>query len=232
MVAPSKRQREPHKVQVSIVVPTLNEVMELPVLLQQLSNSAAELIVADGGSDDGTLELVGRYADQISQGPPGRALQMNRGAALAQGEWLWFIHADTRLLMPAEAYLGAIKCAQSWGFFHLRLSGQGVPFRVIEWFINWRSSRSRVATGDQGIFLRRSLFDSLGGFAEQPLMEDVEMCKRLRATAPPSVSPILLQTSSRRWEQHGVARTVLLMWRLRLLYFLGASPQWLARQYR
>jgi rSAM/selenodomain-associated transferase 2 len=217
---------------ISIVVPTLNEATALPSLLQPLSNSAAELIVADGGSDDGTVELAGRYADHISQGPPGRALQMNRGAALAQGEWLWFIHADSRLLMSAEAYLGAIEHAQSWGFFPLRLSGHGVSLRVIERFINCRSRLSRVATGDQGIFLRRSLFESLGGFAEQPLMEDIEMCKRLRATAAPSVSPILLQTSSRRWEQRGVARTVLLMWRLRLLYFLGASPQWLARQYR
>ncbi len=217
---------------VSVIVPTLNEAAVLPALLQQLSSSAAELIVADGGSDDGTLEIARHYADGLSRGSPGRARQMNRGAALAKGEWLWFIHADTRLLLPVENYLETIQRAGSWGFFRLRLSGAGHSLRLIERFINWRSRLSRVATGDQGIFLRRSVFNSLGGFVEQPLMEDVELSKCLRAAAPASVSNLLLETSSRRWEQRGVVRTVLLMWCLRLLYFLGASPRWLARLYR
>ena len=217
---------------VSVIVPTLNEEEALPTLLQALSHATVEVIVADGGSDDSTLELAARYADRVSRGSPGRSLQMNRGAALAQGEWLWFIHADTRLLSPVDAYLAAIQQAPSWGFFPLRLSGDAAPLRVIERFINWRSGLSGVATGDQGLFLRRSLFNSLGGFAEQPLMEDVELSKRLRASATARIGQLALETSSRRWEQRGIAKTVLLMWRLRLLYFLGASPQWLARQYR
>lgn len=218
--------------QVSIIIPTLNEAARLQPLLQTLSSPAIELIVADGGSNDGTVDMVRQYADHLTQGSPGRARQMNAGAASASGEWLWFVHADTRLLHPLGDYLAAIEGADHWGFFELQLSSPGFCFRTIERFINWRSRLSLVATGDQGIFMRRHLFNELGGFAEQPLMEDVEMSKRLRAAVPAAVSHRMLQTSSRRWEQRGVIRTVLLMWRLRLLYFLGASPQWLARQYR
>lgn len=217
---------------VSIIVPVLNEAAVLQPLLQMLSSRVTEVIVVDGGSSDGSVDIARQFADRCLQSSPGRARQMNAGAACAGGEWLWFVHADTRLLNPLDEYLFFIKRTDYWGFFGLQLSSPGFSFRLIERFINWRSRVSSVATGDQGIFLRRNIFNELGGFAEQPLMEDVELSKRLRRAAPAAASQILLQTSSRRWEERGVVPTVLLMWRLRLLYFLGASPQWLARQYR
>ncbi len=217
---------------VSIIVPALNEAAVLQPLLQMLSSRVTEVIVVDGGSGDGSVDIARQFADRCLQSSPGRACQMNAGAACANGEWLWFVHADTRLLNPLDEYLAFIERTDCWGFFGLELSGPGFSFRLIERFINWRSRMSSVATGDQGMFLRRTVFNELGGFAEQPLMEDVELSKRLRRSAPAAASQILLQTSSRRWEERGVVRTVLLMWRLRLLYFLGASPQWLARQYR
>jgi rSAM/selenodomain-associated transferase 2 len=218
--------------QVSIIVPVLNEAAVLQPLLHMLSNRVTEVIVVDGGSSDGSVDVARQFADHCFSSSPGRARQMNAGAACASGEWLWFVHADSRLLHPLTDYLAFIEQADHWGFFGLKLSGSGFSFRLIERFINWRSTVSSMATGDQGIFLRRKLFNELGGFAEQPLMEDVELSKCLRRVAPAAPSQVLLQTSSRRWEERGVVRTVLLMWRLRLLYFLGASPHWLARQYR
>ena len=217
---------------VSIIVPTLNEAGVLAPLLLRLQASQCELIVVDGGSSDGTVDLASQGVCSVLRSDAGRATQMNTGVAGARGEWLWFVHADTRLLAPVEDYLSAIESSTSWGFFPLELSGGRRVFRMIETLINWRSKVSSVATGDQGIFVRRQLLLQHGGFAQQPLMEDVELCKRLRTIAAANVAHIRLQTSSRRWEQAGVMSTVLLMWRLRLLYFLGASPQWLARQYR
>jgi rSAM/selenodomain-associated transferase 2 len=217
---------------VSIIVPTLNEASCLAPLLRRLQAKDTEVIVVDGGSSDGTVNLATQAMCRVLHSDSGRATQMNAGAASACGKWLWFVHADTQLLAPVEDYLNAIESGASWGFFLLKLSGQRRVFRLIEKLINWRSRFSSVATGDQGIFVRRELLLRQGGFAQQPLMEDVELSKRLRVIASANVANIALQTSSRRWEQAGVASTVLLMWRLRLLYFFGASPQWLARQYR
>jgi rSAM/selenodomain-associated transferase 2 len=210
----------------------LNEAPRVQQLLRSLWAAETELIVVDGGSVDATVELAEPEADHLLQAGAGRAAQMNAGLACAEGEWLWFVHADTVLLAPLQDYLTAILASDSWGFFSLKLSGERRMFRFIESLVNWRSRRTSVATGDQGLFVRRELLERLGGFAEQPLMEDIELSKRLRAVAPACSARLCLQTSSRRWEQAGVMTTVLLMWRLRLLYFLGASPQWLARQYR
>ena len=217
---------------VSIIVPTLNEASRVQPLLRSLRSAETELIVADGGSADATLDLAGSEVDRLLQVGAGRAAQMNAGAACARGEWLWFVHADSVLLAPLQDYLTAILASENWGFFALKLSGERRSFRLIESLINCRSRLTSVATGDQGLFVRRDLLVRLGGFAEQPLMEDIELSKRLRGVAPACAARVPLQTSSRRWEQAGVVRTVLLMWRLRLLYFLGASPQWLARQYQ
>ena len=217
---------------VSIIVPTLNEASCLAQLLRRLQAKDTEVIVVDGGSSDGTVDLAIQGVCSVLHCDAGRATQMNVGAASARGEWLWFVHADTQLLAPVEDYLITIESGASWGFFPLKLSGKRRVFRLIETLINWRARLSSVATGDQGIFVRRELLLHQGGFAQQPLMEDVELSKRLRVMASANVANIALQTSSRRWEQAGVASTVLLMWRLRLLYFFGASPQWLARQYR
>jgi rSAM/selenodomain-associated transferase 2 len=218
--------------QFSIIVPTLNEAAVLESLLRSLRATGAELIVVDGGSDDGTVALAQTFADRLVLAGPGRAAQMNAGALAANGSWLWFVHADSELLAPVEDYLGVIAASSHWGFFSLRLSGRRRIFRMIENCINWRSRSTAVATGDQGLFIQQSLFQRLGGFAQLPLMEDIDMSKRLRALYRASASTAVLQTSSRRWERRGVLTTVLLMWRLRLLYVLGASPQWLARQYR
>ena len=128
--------------------------------------------------------------------------------------------------------LGVLDESPGWGFFKVRLSGTDWRFRVIERFMNWRARLTRVATGDQALFVSRRLFEAIGGFAEIALMEDVEICKRLRETGPPTVVAIAVTTSSRRWEQRGVLRTVLLMWYLRLRYWLGADPGLLARIYR
>lgn len=217
---------------VSIIVPTLNEAPCLGQLLQRLQAKDSEVIVVDGGSSDGTVDLAAAGVCRVLHSDAGRATQMNAGAASARGEWLWFVHADTQLLAPVEDYLSVIESSDTWGFFALKLSGQRRVFRLIETLINWRSRLSSVATGDQGIFVRRELLLHQGGFAQQPLMEDVELSKRLRVMAAANVADTALQTSSRRWERAGVVSTVLLMWRLRLLYFFGASPQWLARQYR
>jgi rSAM/selenodomain-associated transferase 2 len=210
----------------------LNEAPGVQQLLCGLRAAETELIVVDGGSADATVELARAEADQLLQVGADRAAQMNAGLACARGEWVWFVHADTGLLAPLQDYLDAMLASEEWGFFALKLSGERRVFRIIEGFINWRSRFTSVVTGDQGLFVRRELLVHLGGFAEQPLMEDIELSKRLRGVAPPSSVRVCLQTSSRRWERAGVVATVLLMWRLRLLYFLGASPRWLARQYR
>ena len=220
----------------SVVIPVRNEAQALPYLLGDLADlraAGAELILVDGGSTDGTCELALGRVDQLLRTAPGRALQMNAGAAVARGEYLWFVHADTRVSVESlESLQGALNEGPLWGRFDVRLSGPGLALRVIGAMINLRSRLSGIASGDQGIFVARQRFEALGGYAPIPLMEDLQLCRRLRALARPRcVRPPLL-TSSRRWEQHGIWRTVVLMWCLRLAYYCGASPEKLARQYR
>jgi hypothetical protein len=153
---------------------------------------------------------------------------MNAGAGIARGQYLLFLHADTQLPdnFSMELLLGA-----QWGFFPLRLSGSAWLFRCIERAINMRSKISGIGTGDQVLFIRSLLFSELGGFADIPLMEDVEFCRRLKAVCRPAFGPSFVVTSSRRWEQRGIIRTIFQMWRLRLAYFLGVSPENLVRHY-
>jgi rSAM/selenodomain-associated transferase 2 len=220
----------------SVVVPTLNEgavIESLLSALQPLRESGCEIIVSDGGSTDATCERALGLCDRLVSGGPGRAVQMNRGASVAEAGWLWFLHADTRFTEPLSRLPGIFKSTKrDWGFFRVRLDAPGWRFRVIEWMMNRRSRFSRIGTGDQGLFVRHRVFQEIGGFADIPLMEDVEICKRLRGVSRPRVLDVPLLTSARRWQRHGVLRTVLLMWRLRLAYFLGVSPERLARQYR
>jgi len=213
-------------------MPVLNESAQLADALRCLRDQLpdAELIVVDGGSADSSRDIAAAHADQLLSAPRCRATQMNAGAAHASGDFLLFLHADCRLA-SATALTPAALQSLSWGFFAVRLSGRGCLLRVVEWGMNLRSRCTRVATGDQGLLIARPMFESLGGFAEQPLMEDVEFSKRLRRVSAPRLLPEKLWVSSRRWEQRGVLRTVLLMWWLRFAYVLGVTPQRLHRWY-
>ena len=220
----------------SVVIPVRNEAQALPCLLDDLADlraSAAELILVDGGSSDGTCELALGRVDQLLRTASGRALQMNAGAAAARGEYLWFVHADTRVSVESlKSLREALNERPLWGRFDVRLSGPGLALRLIGAMISLRSRLTGIASGDQGIFVARRHFEALGGYAPIPLMEDLQLCRRLRALARPRCLRPPLATSSRRWEQHGIWRTVVLMWCLRLAYYCGASPVKLARQYR
>ena len=220
----------------SIIVPCLNEAKGIVNALDALAllrARGAEVIVVDGGSDDGTAERAAPHADCVLSAPRGRASQMNAGAARARGEILLFLHADTRLPESADALIveGLKRLRRGWGRFDVAIAGGGLPLRVVARLMNARSRLTGIATGDQGIFVTRSLFMATGGYPEIALMEDIALCKRLKRFGPPLCLRHRLVTSGRRWEQRGVVRTILLMWRLRLAYWLGADPRKLAIRY-
>jgi rSAM/selenodomain-associated transferase 2 len=222
----------------SIIIPCLNEAEQIENCLrpmQSLRERGHEIIVCDAGSTDNTRQLAGPLCDIVLQADKGRALQMNAGATLANGDVLCFLHADTLSPQQLDEHIfHALQQSHSvWGRFNIRLSGQHPAFRLIERMINLRSCLSGIASGDQGIFIYRSVFNRLGGYKAIALMEDIELSKRLRKISKPAcIKQITLTTSSRRWEEHGITRTVLLMWKLRLKYFLGSQPQQLASEYR
>lgn len=220
----------------SVIIPARNEAETLPLLLADLAAlraAGAELLLVDGGSQDATCALAQDRVDQLLHSEPGRARQMNLGAAAARGDYLWFVHADTRVSQQAiDALLAVLQLRPVWGRFDVRLSGRGLALSVIGCMISLRSRITGIATGDQGIFVARSQFEALGGYAEIPLMEDIELCRRLKRLARPRCLRPVLLTSSRRWQQHGMWRTVWLMWCLRLAYYCGTSPEKLARRYR
>ncbi|MFT5015223.1 MAG: rSAM/selenodomain-associated transferase 2 [Candidatus Azotimanducaceae bacterium] len=222
---------------ISIIIPVLNDVEALKVLLPQLAPYKLETIVVDGGSRDSPELVVESFAESFAEGfdlkyvisEPGRAKQMNIGAAKAQGEVLLFLHGDS--LLP-NAFDKLIKHAMNhaqWGRFDVRLSGSQPMFRVIEWMMNHRSRLTGICTGDQGIFVQAEVFRQQGGFPNIPIMEDIELSKSM-PSAPYCIRP-RLTTSSRRWEQNGIWKTIILMWTLRLRYFLGARPAQLVKQY-
>ena len=220
----------------SVVIPVLNEADGIDAFLtslQPLRRQGHELIVADGGSADGTAQRAVPLVDHIVQSAAGRAQQMNSAAAMANGDVIFFLHADSQLPAHcADLILSGLKnSASRWGRFDIKLSGDRFMCRVVEWFMNTRSRWSGISTGDQGLFLERSLFDSIGGFPVIALMEDIAICKRLKQTGPPLCLTAPLVTSSRRWEKHGMWRTIWLMWRLRFAYWRGADPTDLARIY-
>ncbi len=221
----------------SIIVPCLNEAQQIEaslLTLQALRQRGHEIIVCDAGSTDNTQQLASPLCDIFILADKGRALQMNAGAAQATGDVLCFLHADTHspLNLDTHIFQALQQTQRVWGRFNIRLSGRHFAFRLIERLINLRSRISGVASGDQGIFIYRSVFNRLGGYKAIALMEDIELSKRLRGISKPACikQPPLL-TSSRRWEEHGITRTVLLMWKLRLKYFLGSNPQQLASEY-
>ena len=219
---------------VSIIVPVLNEVENLGDLAQKAQGDRSEIeyIVVDGGSDDGSLDAARPWADKVVSCQRGRALQMNAGAGLASGEFLLFLHADTRLPDDLQPFLSALASAQpDWGFFRVQLRPANCLLRLVATLMNWRSRATSVATGDQAIFVRRELFERTGGFDAIPLMEDVAFSKKLRRCGAPLQWHQKVTVSSRRWRNHGVARTIFLMWLLRLQYVLGVSPSVLHKRY-
>lgn len=221
--------------QLSIIVPTLNEagqVRHTLEALESLRSDCTEILVVDGGSRDETIALARSLVDRVISAPRGRAVQMNAGAAEAVGECLLFLHADTRLPKDAPQMLAKVFGGGAvWGRFDVRLSGALPVLRVVEALMNWRSRLTGIATGDQAVFVRRDIFLFIGGFPDIPLMEDIALSRRLKKIARPVCLRQHVVTSSRRWEEHGVWRTVFLMWRLRLRYFFGADPVQLARAY-
>jgi rSAM/selenodomain-associated transferase 2 len=219
----------------SIIVPTLDEAEGIAAHLSALAplrERAAEVIVIDGGSQDGTAAKARALADRVIHAPRGRASQMNAGAATGRGDVLLFLHADTQLPPEADRLVeSALADGAGWGRFDVRIEGGHPMLGVIARLMNWRSRLTGIATGDQAIFVRRDLFERAGGYPDIPLMEDIALSRKLRRVARPACLRARVATSGRRWQQRGLLRTILTMWRLRLAYFLGADPRALARAY-
>ena len=220
---------------VSVIVPALDEEQAIESAIAAARQPGIlEIIVVDGGSRDGTVARARTRADRVLCAERGRANQMNAGAAGARGDVLLFVHADTRLPPGCHAAITRALADERvvGGRFDLRLDAPGLPYRVIERMISLRSRITRVATGDQAIFARRSAFERLGGYPPLPLMEDIAFCRALKRVGRIACLRERVVTSARRWQQRGVVRTVVLMWVLRLAYHAGVSPARLARAYR
>lgn len=223
-------------VKISIIIPVLNEEKALATVLNSLQSVRSvghEVVVADGGSVDNSLLLAHEGADHVIVSKVGRAIQMNSGAAVASGKVFLFLHCDT--LLPDNALLlisGIQQTKNYWGRFDVTLSSKRLVFRLIEKLMNFRSRVTAIATGDQAIFIESGLFNRINGFPEIALMEDIAISSLLKKIASPFCFKEKVISSSRRWENNGVVKTVLLMWKLRLLYFFGVSPDKLNQLYR
>ena len=227
--------------QLSIIIPVFNEARELPDLLEHLAPLCAcgtEVIVVDGGSDDSSQQIASRAGVQVISTERSRARQMNTGASAAHGDVLLFLHADTTLPLCADqAIEAAIRHSgraheQVWGHFDVRIKSHSFMLRVVARLMNWRSRLSGIATGDQAMFVSSCAFEAVGGFPDQPLMEDIELSKRLLALSRPICLADRVVTSGRRWETHGVWKMIWLMWRLRWSYWRGVPASELAKSYR
>ena len=219
----------------SVIVPALDEAAGIEAAaaaLEPVRSRGAEVIVVDGGSSDATAALAAPLADRVIEAPRGRARQMNAGAAVASGDVLLFLHADTRLPEDADRDIERALApgTHAWGRFDARIEG-GAMLGVVSRMMNLRSRLTGIATGDQAIFMTRAAFDAVGGFPDIALMEDVAICKKLKRVSPPACLAATVVTSGRRWRSHGTLATIFLMWRLRLAFALGADPRALARRY-
>ena len=228
--------------ELSIVVPALDEaagIVGALAALAPLRRRGAEVIVVDGGSGDTTAALAAPLADRVLAAPRGRARQMNAGAAVARGRILLFLHADTRLPEEADRLVcaaldgigGGRAGERIWGRFDVRIEGRSRWLPLVAAAMNLRSRLTGIATGDQALFVARSAFNAIGGYRDIPLMEDIALSAALRDLGRPACLTARAATSGRRWERHGVWRTVFFMWRLRLRFFLGADPRRLALEY-
>ena len=230
---------------ISVIIPTLNEER---TIMATLAHTAAlgfdELIVVDGGSLDQTPVLVESYRRRTQSpaqspvrlvtAPCGRARQMNEGAKASGGEILLFLHADTQLPDDAKTMIDTTLADQRMvgGRFDVRFDRPSMWGTIISRMMNWRSRVSGIATGDQALFVRRPIFEQMGGFADMPLMEDIEFSRRLKRKGATAALTATVTTSFRRWEQHGPLRTILLMWTIRFLYWVGISPSHLVEWYK
>jgi rSAM/selenodomain-associated transferase 2 len=222
---------------ISVIVPALNEADGIVETLQSLQDMHArglEIIVADGGSIDNTVALCTPLADRVIIAATGRARQMQAGAALARGSVLWFLHADSRAPRESDRIITSVLESGDyhWGRFDVRFLQAGPLLRVVAIFMNLRSRLTRIATGDQGIFVTRELFERVNGYPQIPLMEDIALSRRLKQHSRPASLHDKLITSARRWQTQGTLRTILIMWSLRLAYFLGVPPARLAQFYK
>ena len=218
----------------TIVMPVLDEAAHIgPALagLAPLRQRGTEVIVVDGGSSDGTAQLAQEGADHVISAPRGRAAQMNAGAGAGRGDAFLFLHADTALPDDADRLIEAALVRRAWGRFDVRIAGRHPLLSIVAHMTNARSRTTGIATGDQAIFVSREAFAAVGGFPDLPLMEDIAISQRLKRVSRPFCVATPAITSGRRWEKNGTIRTILLMWRLRLAYYLGAEPADLARRY-
>ncbi|PKH65098.1 glycosyl transferase [Psychrobacter sp. 4Dc] len=229
----------------SIIVPLLNEADNLPELMAhivRLDPAPQQVILVDGGSVDGSVaiaksvlknaEITQSIIDwYIIESTVGRAQQMNAGAMLATGDVLLFLHADTELPADAIDNVQQAVAQYDWGRFNVRLDSHEPLLSIVGLMINQRSRLMDIATGDQAIFIKKSLFEQIGGYPDQPLMEDIELCKRLKKISRPACLKSKVTTSARRWQQHGTWRTIFLMWHLRFDYWRGVSPNVLKQRY-
>jgi rSAM/selenodomain-associated transferase 2 len=220
----------------SIIVPVLNERLTIAAALECLAPlraRGAEIIIVDGDSTDASAEAASAYADRVIAAPRGRGAQMNAGARAARGDVLLFLHADTRLPPQADTLIhdGLARGDRCWGRFDVAIEGRSPLLPVVAALMNLRSRLTGIATGDQAIFVRRETFAAAGGFPDIALMEDIALSRRLKRISRPLCLSARVVTSGRRWDERGAVRTMLMMWRLRLAYFLGADPGALARRY-
>ena len=224
---------------ISVVVPTFNEGERVGFLVEHLAEikGIREIVIVDASNEPVSkdylraLEALPRVL-VVRADHRGRAVQMNQGAKACQGDTLLFLHCDSILPVSAAAEISSALQQKRWGRFDVRLDADGIRFRVIEAMIQLRSRVTNIATGDQSIFMGRQFFEQIGGYAEIPLMEDIELSKRIGKSYPPALITEAVTTSSRRWVKDGTVKTILLMWKLRMLYWLGVDPNKLANMYR
>lgn len=233
---------------VSIVIPVLDDDVELVRLLAELDelshllNVSPEVIVVDGGSQHDSPDVTQRNGVKVVTTLANRGLQLDEGARKTTGSWIWFLHADTALDAQPLRYLHELR-EPGWGRFDIQIGSTSTStstskststsslLRLVAWFMNQRSRLTGISTGDQGIFVHRTLLLSIGGVPRQPLMEDIELSKRLRKLSPPLAPLISVMTSARRWERRGTMRSIVSMWHFRWRYWRGADPEVLAREY-